>query len=73
MGIQVNINSVTGQTPYYIFICNPDGKNCVYMDETSSLPFEFEIPSPFNTLSEYQLKLIDGNGKIITGNKQVEG
>ncbi len=72
MGLEVNITSVTGQSPYYVFICDESGENCIYIDETEVIPFLFQIPSPYDTLTEYKLKIIDGNGSIITANNTVE-
>jgi len=72
MGVQVNINAITGQSPYNIFICQSDGNNCIYIDKTDVIPFQFEIPTPYNTLMEYKIKIIDGNGSTITGNAAVQ-
>lgn len=72
MGIQVNINGITGQTPFNIFICQSDGGNCIYIDKIETTTYEFEIPAPYNTLLEYKLKIIDGNNSIITGNATVQ-
>lgn len=73
MGIQVNINAITGQSPYNIFICQADTDNCIYIDRISEIPYNFEIPAPYNTLTEYKIKIIDGNNSIITGNATVQG
>jgi len=72
MGIQVNINAITGQTPFSIFICENNSNNCIYIDKIDTTPYEFEIPEPYNTLSEYKLKIIDGNGSLITGSAIVQ-
>jgi hypothetical protein len=73
MGIQVNINSITGQSPFNIFICDSNGDNCIYIDKINEIPNQFEIPSPYNTQTEYKIKIIDGNGSTITGNAIVQG
>lgn len=68
MGLKVEINSITGQTPYYVFVCQSTGVGCVYVDKFDTTPYEFEIPKPYDTYGEYKLKIYDGNSAIITGN-----
>lgn len=67
MSIQVNINSITGQTPFDIYICQSDGFDCFYMETITSAPYSFFIPSPYDKSYSYMLKIIDDNGCIITG------
>jgi hypothetical protein len=71
MAIQVSIYSVTGQSPYDVYVCQSDGSNCFYMTTVSSFPYTFNIPAPYNTSSSYLLKLIDNNGCIISGVQDV--
>jgi hypothetical protein len=67
MAIQVTISSITGQSPYDIYICQTGGTSCFYMTTISSAPYIFDIPSPYNTSEAYMLKIIDNNGCTITG------
>jgi hypothetical protein len=71
MAIQVSIYSVTGQSPYDVYVCQSDGSNCFYMTTVSSFPYTFNIPAPYNTSSSYLLKLIDDNGCVISGVQEV--
>lgn len=71
MAIQVTISGITGQSPYDVYICQTGGTGCFYMTTITSAPYVFDIPAPYNTSSEYMLKLIDDNGCIISGNTQV--
>lgn len=71
MAVQVTINSITGQSPYDVYICQTGGTGCYYMTTISSTPYIFDIPSPYNTSSSYMLKLIDSSGCIISGNTEV--
>jgi hypothetical protein len=72
MAIEVTINSITGQSPYDIYICQTGGTGCFYMATITSVPYTFTIPQPYNTSTSYMLKLIDNNGCIITGVQNVE-
>jgi hypothetical protein len=71
MALQVTINSITGQSPYDVYICQTGGTGCYYMTTISSAPYIFDIPAPYDTSSSYMLKLIDDNGCIISGNTTV--
>jgi hypothetical protein len=67
MAIQVTISSITGQSPYDIYICQTGGTSCFYMTTIGSVPYIFDIPAPYNTSEAYMLKVIDNNGCTITG------
>lgn len=67
MGVLVTINSVTGQTPYDVYICQNDGSGCFYIARTSTIPYNFEIPAPYDNANSYMLKIVDADGCVITG------
>lgn len=69
MAVQVTINDITGSTPFDIYICQSGGTSCFYMTTipSSSLPYVFDIPEPYNTSLSYMLKVIDNNNCVITG------
>jgi hypothetical protein len=71
MALQVTINNITGVTPYDIYICQGDGTSCFYMTTISTVPYIFDIPSPYDSSTQYMLKVIDRNGCIITGIEDV--
>ena len=67
MAIKCIINSITGISPYDIYICQSGGTSCFYIDTISSNSYEFDIPQPYNTSNVYMLKIIDAADCIITG------
>lgn len=70
MAIQVTISDITGQTPFDIYICQPSGNSCFYINTITSIsefPYIFDIPEPYNTGTSYMLKAVDFNNCIITG------
>lgn len=71
MGIQVTINGITGQSPYNIYICQPNGSGCFYINTITTNTYNFEIPSPYDLSTEYMLKIVDYNNCIITGTSVV--
>ena len=73
MAIKVTISNITGATPYDIYICQPDGTSCFYINTitSSGLPYQFDIPVPYDTATQYMLKAIDNNNCVITGTTTV--
>ena len=71
MAIKVTINNVTGQTPYDIYICHGNGTGCFYMATTSTIPYTFDIPEPYDSSTQYMVKIIDDNACVITGIEDV--
>jgi hypothetical protein len=67
MSLQVNIESVQGVSPYNVYLCNPDGTGCFYINTIETDPYSFIIPPPKNNLNEYMLVLKDANSRIISG------
>lgn len=67
MAALVNILSITGQSPYDIYVCDVNGNNCFYVDRITETTYEFYIPSPNDKYNTYLLKLVDGNNVVISG------
>lgn len=67
MAIQVTISSITGQSPYDIYVCQANGTGCFYYSTTSTIPYIFDIPAPYNTSASYMLKVVDSNNCVISG------
>lgn len=73
MAVQVNINDITGSTPYQVFICQTGNTGCFFVSEITDndLPYVFDIPVPYNNSDSYLLKIIDNFGCIISGQTTV--
>lgn len=67
MGIEVQINDITGQTPFDVYICQSGGTGCFYITRITEPPYTFTIPYPYNVSTAYMLKIIDANNCIISG------
>lgn len=69
MAVKVTISGITGVTPYDIYICQSGGTGCFYISTITDaqVPYEFDIPAPYDTSNSYMLKLLDNNNCIISG------
>jgi hypothetical protein len=71
MTTQVIIDGITGKSPFDIYVCEGNGQNCLYINTISENSYVFTIPSPYDMLNLYMLKIIDANKLIITGIQEV--
>jgi hypothetical protein len=71
MPLSITISSITGVSPFEVYICQSDGTGCFYIDETVSIPFSFDIPVPYDTSTSYMVKVIDGDGSVITNTQSL--
>lgn len=69
MAVKVTISGITGVTPYDVYICQSGGTGCFYISTITDaqVPYEFDIPAPYDTSNSYMLKLLDNNNCIISG------
>ena len=72
MALQVTINSITGQSPYDVYICQTGGTGCFYISTISSTPYVFDIPAPYNVSPNYMVKAIDANNCVISGTSTIQ-
>jgi len=70
MPTNIHINNITGATPFNIYLCFPSNTSCIYIDTipSSSLPYDFIVPSILEGELSYSLKVIDNNGCVFYQN-----
>ena len=66
MAVQVTINSLTGTSPYDVYVCDSLVSNCVYIATINSTPYVFDVPAPLDVQTQLCVKVVDTNGCIIT-------
>ena len=71
MALTITITSVTGSTPYQVYLCQGDGTGCIYVTQTSTIPYTFVIPPPVDTATSYMVKIVDAAGCIITSTQSL--
>jgi hypothetical protein len=70
MGTNITITSITGISPYDVYVCDTGYTTCIYVSTINSgnLPYSFMIPSIFSTLTDFVVKVIDDNDCTIIEN-----
>jgi hypothetical protein len=69
MPIQTTINTLSGTSPFDVYICQFNLTGCFYIDTITSgdIPYTFIIPAPYDTAESYCVKIIDDLGCVISG------
>jgi hypothetical protein len=73
MPTTITVSSITGSTPFDIYLCMTGGTPCYFIDRitTGDLPYRFSVPTPIQELSGYDLRVTDAVGCIITGTTSI--
>jgi hypothetical protein len=62
MPTEVIIDSLSGQSPFSVFLCDNPVSTCVFIDTITSAPFSFGVPEIFNGQTSFNLKITTGGG-----------
>jgi len=64
MPTNIYISNISGATPFNIYLCDENNVTCVYINTipSSSLPYDFQIPSIMEGEVSFNLKVVDNNG-----------
>ena len=70
MPTEVTITSVSGATPFDVYICDDPITTCIYVDTitVAYLPYVFNVPSLLDGQTSYNLKVVDNNGCTVESN-----
>ena len=70
MPTNININNISGATPFNVYLCDEFNITCVYIDTvpSTSLPYDFQVPSIMESQVSFNLKVVDNNGCISISN-----
>ena len=55
------ITSITGTSPFDIYVCDATISYCFFVDTITSTPYTFNIPFPLDDTTPIILKIVDGN------------
>lgn len=67
MAKQITILTITGSSPYDVWICNNSFSQCVYIDtiSQSQIPYSFKVPDQYLSLTQVGVEVKDFNKCII--------
>lgn len=70
MDTNITITSVTGTSPYDVYVCDTMYTTCVYVSTITSgqLPYSFMIPSIFSSFTSFVVKVVDDNNCVLIEN-----
>jgi len=73
MPTTITVSSITGATPFNIYLCMTGGTPCYFISSIDSgdLPYSFSVPTPIQELPGYDLRVTDSVGCIITGTTSI--
>ena len=68
MPTNITINNVTGAQPIDIYVCDSPITTCIYVStiNTVDIPYSFDIPLIYSSLTEFIVKVVDNNDCIVT-------
>jgi hypothetical protein len=68
MPTNITINNVTGAQPFDIYVCDSPITTCIYVStiNTVDLPYSFNIPVVYESLTQFVVKVVDNNDCIVT-------
>lgn len=63
MPTDITINNISGSTPFDIWVCDTGYTACIYVSTINSgdLPYTFEIPPVYSSLSDFIVRVVDDN------------
>ena len=63
MPTNITINTLSGLTPYNVYVCDSGNTSCIYVNTITDLdiPYSFELPGILNSLTTFNVKVVDSN------------
>jgi hypothetical protein len=60
----ITIDSITGQSPYNVYLCDVSFANCIYINTITDLdiPYTFEAPPLYDNTTNIVIRSVDNNG-----------
>jgi hypothetical protein len=67
MPTNITISGLTGQSPFDIYICDSGSVVCYFVNTITNgdIPYVFEVPFVFNSLTSFNVRAIDNKDCLI--------
>lgn len=64
MPINITLTSVSGPSPFHIYVCDTGFTSCIYVNTVIpiDIPYQIGVPPLFSSLSNVVVKVVDNNG-----------
>lgn len=59
MGSSITITSITGTSPYQVYVCNVLGASCNYVGSATTMPYTVVLPAMYDSAPAVMIKVID--------------
>jgi hypothetical protein len=68
MPTDITISNISGSSPFDVYVCDTGYTACIYISTINSgdLPYIFEIPPVYSSLSNFIVKVTDDNNCTVT-------
>ena len=68
MPTDITINNISGTTPFDVYVCDTGYTSCIYVSTITNgeLPYTFEIPPVYSSLTNFIVKVVDDNDCVVT-------
>ena len=62
------ISGLGGASPFDVYVCDQTMATCIYVStiNTVDLPYSFNIPVVYGSLTQFVVKVVDNNDCIVT-------
>ena len=64
MPTNVTITNLTGSSPYNVWVCDTTLTTCIYVSTFSTVPYTFEVPYVYSSLTDFITKSDKGPGGV---------
>lgn len=73
MPTDITITGLGGSSPFDVYVCDTGMTTCIYVNTitTGDVPYLFEIPPVFSSLTNFTVKVVDDNNCVVTSNLSV--
>lgn len=62
---QITVTNFSGVYPFNVYLCDTGFNSCIYISESTYVPFVFTVPPPYDLNNSFGLRIIDNNNCTI--------
>ncbi len=62
---QITVTNFNGEYPFNVYLCDAGFVSCIYISDSTYVPFSFFVPSPYDLNNSFGVRIIDNNNCTI--------